>query len=384
MINDLITLTQQLIRQPSITPNDCNCQKIITDYLKSLQFNIEPMNSSNTSNIWAYRYGYDQKKYTTLLFAGHTDVVPPGDIHNWQYPPFSGTVHNNIIYGRGSSDMKGALAAMLVATKSFIQKYPKHKNRIAFIITSDEEGSGIHGTKKIIKSLIHRHEHINYCIIGEPSSNNKIGDVIKNGRRGSCTGKLVIHGSQGHVAYPQFLKNPIHLAIPILSKLLNTMWDQHKSTLFPDTSIQITHLHTIPINYSTNNITPEQLILNFNFRFNDQSTMHSIHNNINKILSNYHVTYHLHWESKSEPYFSAPGKLVNIIIDIIKKYYNITPQLNTTGGTSDGRFIIQTGAEIIELGALNNTIHKVNECIDLVDLKSLSHIYFKIMEKILL
>ncbi|ADV33900.1 succinyl-diaminopimelate desuccinylase [Candidatus Blochmanniella vafra str. BVAF] len=390
MTISLIELTKKLINQPSITPKDHNCQNIIACYLKSLKFNIELMNFYDTHNIWAYRNGQHKQKQqhtTTLLFLGHTDVVSPGNTQNWKYPPFSGLINNGVLYGRGASDMKGALAAMLIAAQHFIQRHPNHKKKIAFLFTSDEEGSGKNGTIKAVQQLIERNEHIEYCIVGEPSSQNKLGDVIKNGRRGSCTGKLIIQGSSGHVAYPQFLINPIHLTIPMLFDLMNIKWDQKNSIIFPKTSIQITNINTVPANCTTHNITPDQLILNFNLRFSDQSSIKSIQNNINKILSMHSLNYHIYWDPCiSEPYFSNPGKLTNVVTNIITKHYhyNIIPRLETTGGISDGRFIAKTGSEVLELGALNHTIHKFNEHIKLTDLKLLSYFYFKIMEKMLL
>lgn len=383
MINELIQLTKQLIKQPSITPHDCLCQTIISKYLEKLGFYIEPMNFDNTHNIWAYRNGHlKQSKKYTLLFLGHTDVVSPGNLQDWDYSPFLGTIKNNILYGRGASDMKGSIAAMLVATKYFIKQYPNHQGRLAFIFTSDEEGSGINGTVKVVNSLLNRNEQIEYCIIGEPSSKTKIGDIIKNGRRGSYNGTLTIYGSQGHVAYPQFLKNPIHLSIPILLKLLNNVWDSKNSKLFPPTSFQITNIYTNSLE-KTNNITPSKLILKFNFRFNDQSSVYTIQNNIKKILTDHHLIHHIHSESISNPYFSITGKLTNIVIKTIKYYQKITPKIETTGGTSDGRFIISMGSEIIELGALNSTIHKINECINLTDLELLSIMYLDIIKNIL-
>lgn len=388
MINSklLVTLAQKLINQPSITPQDCLCQDIIACYLKKLNFYTELMCFQDTQNIWAYRTGSSNistKQQCTLLFLGHTDVVPAENTQDWKYPPFSGCVHNGILYGRGASDMKGAIAAMLVAVKNFVEKYPNHKNRIAFLMTSDEEGTGLNGTVKVIESLLNRKEQIHYCIIGEPSSRSKIGDVLKNGRRGSYTGKLKIHGISGHTAYPQFLKNPIHLAIPALLTLLNnTTWDTKTSLLFPATSIQFTNIYTNSTKLFSN-MTPNQLIVNFNFRFSDQTSVQKIKQNINNILSYYNLTYDIDQENTSEPYWSAPGTFTKVVIDIIKHYQKIKPILETTGGTSDGRFIKQMGSEIVELGALNQTIHKIDECIYLTDLYLLSSIYLNIMKKIL-
>lgn len=383
---ELIALAKKLIKQPSITPNDYLCQDIITRYLKKLDFYVESMCFNDTQNTWAYRKGSKKKsleEQNTLLFLGHTDVVSPGNPKYWKYPPFLGSIKNGILYGRGAADMKGAIAAMLMAVKCFVKKYPNHKHRIGFLITSDEEGTGLNGTCRVIESLLKRNERIDYCIIGEPSSQFTVGDVIKNGRRGSYTGRLTIYGSSGHSAYPQFLKNPIHLMIPVLSELLNkTVWDKEKSSLFPSTSIQFTNIYT-DSNIFLNNITPNKLTLNFNFRFNDQSSIKKIKKNIDKVLLLHNLTYKISCESISEPYWSFPKKLTNVVIEVIKYYQKINPALETTGGTSDGRFVIKTGAEIIELGALNNTIHKIDECISLTDLYLLSRIYLKIMIKIL-
>ncbi|URJ23321.1 succinyl-diaminopimelate desuccinylase [Blochmannia endosymbiont of Camponotus sp. C-003] len=376
----LIKLAQKLIQQPSVHPDHHGCHKIIVDYLSKFNFDIELMRFDNTLNLWAF-HGLKKQQNRTLLFIGHTDVVEPGDLQLWDYPPFSGLVHNNILHGRGAIDMKGALAAMLVAATNFINQHPNHQGRIAFLITSDEEGSGINGTTKVVESLIKRNEHIDYCIVGEPSSQHQLGDIIKNGRRGSLLGQLTIHGSQGHVAYPQFLKNPIHLIVPALSDLLHTTWDQEKSILFPPTVIQMTNICS---NSNNNNVTPHTVILNFNIRFNDKCSIDDIKRHTSKIFARYTVTCNIDWKLSAEPYFSNPRKLYNVVVNAIKCHQKFKPRLETTGGTSDGRFIAKMGAEIIELGALNHTIHKVNEYIDLIDLKLLSAIYQKIIADLMI
>lgn len=377
-MNTLEELTIELINQPSTNIKHYNCQKIIIKFLEKLHFKIELMQFSDTINIWAYQ----QKKYTkTLLFLGHTDVVTPGDLNNWNYPPFSGSISNHILYGRGASDMKGALAAMLIAVKNFIQKNPNHPGRLVFILTSDEEGSGKNGTRKVVKELMQRNEKIDYCIIGEPSSHHQIGDIIKNGRRGSLTVTLKIYGIQGHVAYPQFSINPIHITLPVLSTLLTTTWDQTTSIFFPPTTIQIIDINTNNLN---DNIIPHQITLKFNFRFNDQFSIYRTKQLIKNILAHHKLTYHINFKISAELYRSKPGKLTEIIIHTISNSQKITPKIETTGGTSDGRFITKMGAEIVELGALNKTIHKANECICLKDLKSLNVIYQQIIEKLFL
>ncbi|URJ30461.1 succinyl-diaminopimelate desuccinylase [Candidatus Blochmannia vicinus (nom. nud.)] len=375
-------LAQKLIKQPSVYPRNNSCHEIIIDYLQKLNFNIELMQFDDTFNIWAY-HGDKKQQQHTLLFLGHTDVVEPGNLQSWNYPPFSGIIHDNALHGRGAVDMKGALAAMLVASDNFINTHPNYQGRLAFLITSDEEGTGINGTTKVVESLTIRNEHIDYCIVGEPSSQHQIGDVIKNGRRGSLIGKLTIYGSQGgHVAYPQFSKNPIHLVIPTLLEFLNTTWDQDKNIFFPPTTMQITNIYTN--NNINNNIIPHTITLDFNFRFNNKSSIEDIKKCIKKILEYHSLTYNIDWKLSAEPYFSNPGKLTNVVVNAIKYYQKIEPCLETTGGTSDGRFIAKMGAEVIELGARNHTIHKVNEYIDLADLKLLSSIYQKIIEDLLL
>lgn len=378
-MNLLNKLTIELINQPSTNLQKNYCHNIIINFLEKLNFTIELINFKDTINIWAYQ---GEKKYNkTLLFLGHTDVVDPGDINKWKYPPFAGCVCDHVLYGRGTSDMKGALAAMLIAIKNFLEKYPNYLGRIAVIITSDEEGSGINGTKKVIETLIQRNEKIEYCIVGEPSSTLKIGDVIKNGRRGSLTATLKIYGTQGHVAYPQFLKNPIHLTLPMLSTLVNTKWDQKSSKFFPSTTIQITNINT---NNNNNNITPDHITIHCNFRFNDQSSIYNIQQKIHEILKYYKLIYHTDFILSAEPYLSKTGTLTKIVIRTIENYQKIQPHIETTGGTSDGRFVAKMGTEIIELGALCSTIHKVNECIHLTDLKLLNIIYQKILENLFL
>lgn len=375
-MNSLNKLAIKLINQPSIHPKHRGCQKIIINFLEKLNFKIELMNFHDTTNIWAYR-----GKNTTLLFLGHTDVVTPGDLCTWNYPPFSGSIHNHILYGRGASDMKGSLAAMLIAVKNFIKKYPNHLGRLAFIITSDEEGSGTNGTIKVVEKLIQRNEKIHYCIVGEPSSKRYIGDIIKNGRRGSLTVTLKIYSIQGHVAYSQYSQNIIHLILPILSTFLTTTWDQHLNTSFPPTTIQITDINT---NNNNENVTPAHIILNFNFRFNDKSSIHNIKQHIHTILTHHQLKYQITFKISAEPYLSTPGKLTDIAIHTIQNYQKIIPKIETTGGTSDGRFIAKMGTEIIELGALHHMIHKSNECIHLKDLKLLNVIYQKIIENLFL
>lgn len=370
MLHSIIKLTKKLISCVSISPYDGGCQKIISKYLKNIGFQIKEMNYNKTSNLWAWK-----GEGKTLVFAGHTDVVPPGDITLWKYHPFKPVIINNILYGRGTVDMKGALASMLIATNLFLKKYPTYKGKIAFLITSDEESDAIDGTKKVIEKLLQKKEKIENCIIGEPTSKVIVGDTIKIGRRGSLTATLIIYGIQGHVAYPHFAKNPIHSVIPCLKDLINNIWDIGND-FFPPTNMQITKINVK--NISSNTI-PASCKIEFNFRFGNQTTYLEIQEKTKKIIKKYKLSYQLDWNLNGNPFLTKHGNLLKIAINSIKNY-NIEPILSTDGGTSDGRFICKTGAKIIEIGLKNSMIHKINECVDVYDLEILSKIYLKILE----
>ncbi|MFP3014327.1 MAG: succinyl-diaminopimelate desuccinylase [Arsenophonus sp.] len=375
MICPVLELAQQLIRQPSVSPNDHDCQKILINRLKKLGFSIESMPYSDTSNLWAY-HGEHGK---TLAFAGHTDVVPAGATNDWNYPPFTPTLSNGLLYGRGAIDMKGSIAAMIVAAERFIADFPKHTGRLAFLITSDEEDKASNGMVKIVDKLMNRNERIDYCIIGEPSSHVNLGDTIKNGRRGSLSAKLIINGSQGHVAYPHLVNNPIHNSLHFLNKLINKKWDVGND-FFPPTSLQIFNICS---SYVNNNIVPNELIIQFNFRFSSEIADKEIRHEVERMLKKYQLNYKIDWLLSGNPFLTKKGKLINIVSQIIEEYCFYQPKLSTDGGTSDGRFIAKMGAQIVELGPLNKTIHKVNECISIVDLQRLCLIYQQIMQKIL-
>ncbi|AKC60664.1 succinyl-diaminopimelate desuccinylase [Blochmannia endosymbiont of Camponotus (Colobopsis) obliquus] len=377
MLSSIIKLAQQLIDKPSITPNDVGCQLILIERLKKIGFNIQKINSANVSNFFAWR-GKGKK---TLAFSGHTDVVPSGNIKLWHYPPFKGSLHNNMLYGRGAADMKGALAAMIIATERFVDQFPDHQGRIFFIITSDEEGKAKNGTIKIIKYLMNHKEQINYCIIGEPSSYRKLGDVIKNGRRGSLTGLLIIHGIQGHVAYPHLANNPIHSTIPIINILLSKIWDTGNDT-FPPTTLQIVNIRAGTKKNS--NLIPAILQMQLNFRFNNISTENQLCKQVENLIKEHGLSYNIKWFLHAKPYISYTGTLTNTVITTIKHYQKITPKIETSGGSSDGRFISYMKSEIIELGLINKTIHKINECTNINDLYSLSLIYKKILESLII
>lgn len=376
MLHSIIKLAKELIQRPSISPQDCGCQNIIIKRLKKNNFIIENIPSNNTKNLLAF-HGKNGK---TLAFSGHTDVVPPGDIKKWVYNPFKGEIKKNILYGRGAVDMKGSIAAMIVAVENFIKKFPNHPGRIAFLITSDEESKATHGTIKIIEKLISRKEKIEFCIIGEPSSEKKICDTIKNGRRGSINIYIIISGIQGHTAYPHLALNPIHSSLPFLNELIKKKWD-YENKLFPPTNLQISNINSGIGEY---NIIPNELKIKINIRFNNKIKTKKIIQEIEKILKKYKIKYKIKFELSASPFFTKKTKFIKIVSKLIKKYFGYTPYLSKNGGTSDGRFISKICPQVIELGLLNKTIHKINECVSLTDLEKLSFIYKKIIEKTLL
>ncbi|QJC34102.1 succinyl-diaminopimelate desuccinylase [Enterobacteriaceae endosymbiont of Donacia cinerea] len=384
MLEKIINLTKKLVECHSISPIDSGCQNILIKILKKLNFNIELMNIKDTNNFWAI---HNNKFITkTLVFAGHTDVVPPGDVKKWLFDPFKAILNNNILYGRGVCDMKGSLAAMIFAAKKFIKKYHNYNGRIAFLITSDEEGTATNGTIQVINNLLKKKEKLNFCILGEPTSNKFIGDNIKNGRRGSLNIQLKIIGVQGHVAYHDLAKNPIHMVIPLLNKLLLIEWSK-KNNLFPATSMQITKIHS---DIANNNIIPGNIIIYINFRFNNEICYKNILQILNNIIKKYIINYKLTWQLSGLPFLSInknymrEKNLVEIVKKSIYSINNIYPSLINDGGTSDGRFIIKTNAQIVELGLINSSIHKINECVKINDLYILYKIYYQIIKEIFL
>lgn len=370
----VIELTQQLIRRPSLSPDDAGCQAILIARLQALGFTIEPMNMGDTLNFWAWR-----GEGETLAFAGHTDVVPTGDANLWINPPFEPTIRDGMLFGRGAADMKGSLAAMTVAAERFVTAHPNHKGRLAFLITSDEEASGTHGTVKVVEALMARNERMDYCLVGEPSSTEVVGDVVKNGRRGSITANLTIHGVQGHVAYPHLADNPIHRAMPALNELVATEWDRGNE-FFPPTSMQIANVQA---GTGSNNVIPGDCFVQFNFRFSTELTDLLIQQKVQELLDRHQLRYSIEWTLSGQPFLTSRGKLVNAVVNAVEHYNEIKPQLLTTGGTSDGRFIARMGAQVVELGPVNATIHKINECVKAADLQLLSRMYQRIMEQLI-
>lgn len=377
MFCPVITLAHQLIKRPSLSPNDEGCQQIMIDRLKAIGFTVEQMNFGDTLNFWAHRGGHPDGP--TLAFAGHTDVVPTGDEKHWTQPPFEPTIQNGFLYGRGAADMKGSLAAMVVAAERFVTANPNHSGRLAFLITSDEEASAVNGTVKVVETLMARRERLEYCLVGEPSSTERVGDVVKNGRRGSITANLTIHGTQGHVAYPHLADNPVHKASGFINELVNTEWDRGNE-FFPATSMQIANIHA---GTGSNNVIPGELFIQFNFRYSTELTHEQIARKVQEMLQHHQLRYSIEWNISGKPFLTPRGKLVDAVSHAVEYYATVTPELLTTGGTSDGRFIALMGTQVVELGPVNATIHKVNECVKAADLQLLSRMYQKIMEQLL-
>ncbi|HAT4499994.1 TPA: succinyl-diaminopimelate desuccinylase [Serratia marcescens] len=369
----VIELAQQLIKRPSLSPNDEGCQQLMIDRLQAIGFTVEAMDFEDTQNFWAWR-GEGQ----TLAFAGHTDVVPTGDEKRWDNPPFEPAIRDGMLYGRGAADMKGSLAAMVVAAERFVAANPDHRGRLAFLITSDEEASATHGTVKVVEALMARNERLDYCLVGEPSSTERVGDVVKNGRRGSITANLHIHGVQGHVAYPHLADNPVHRAMPALNELVAIEWDRGNE-FFPPTSMQIANVQA---GTGSNNVIPGDLYVQFNFRFSTELTDTMIKQRVEELLERHQLNYSIEWRLSGQPFLTSRGALVDAVVNAVEHYSELTPQLLTTGGTSDGRFIAQMGAQVVELGPVNATIHKVNECVNAADLQLLSRMYQRIMEQL--
>ena len=370
-----LELTKLLISQVSVTPEDARCQTIISDYLKSSGFNTEIMQFEDVRNVWI-RKGTESPVF---VFAGHTDVVPTGPEEEWSSPPFTPTIRDGKLYGRGAADMKSSIAAMAVACKHFAESNPGHKGSIAFLLTSDEEGPAINGTAKVINTLQSRNEKIDMCLIGEPSSSHELGDSIKIGRRGSISADLNVKGLQGHVAYPHLAKNPIHEFAPALLELTRIKWDQGNN-YFPATTLQISNINA---GTGATNIIPGNKQVHFNLRFSTEITADEIKHKVLNVLDKHQLDYDINWHLSGNPFYSEPAGLTHACEQAIQETLNIKPELSTGGGTSDGRFIAPTGAQVVELGPVNQSIHKVNENIEIDALDKLTAIYHKVLEKTL-
>ena len=367
-----LALARQLIQIDSITPNDNGCQEVIAVELQKIGFACETMSHGDVTNLWA-RHGTEDPLF---VFAGHTDVVPIGPIEQWTFEPFSGTISDGFLHGRGAADMKGSIAAMITATQRFVDR-PYHGS-IGFLITSDEDGPAVHGTQHVLAKLQDRAENIKWCIVGEPTSYNKVGDIIKNGRRGSLNAVLTIYGIQGHVAYPDEVANPIHIAAPLIANLTNHEWDNGNED-FPPTTFQISNIRA---GTGASNVVPGEIEIMLNFRFSPESTVEELKEKMNEICNRYSTRFEIEWQAPSSVYYTSKRHLVDIASKAVTKRTGRIPDLTTDGGTSDGRFIAKTGTEVIELGPVNNTIHKVNERVRIKDLITLSEIYEDILKSV--
>lgn len=374
-VNPTLDLSLQLLRRPSVTPDDANCQTIMAERLAKIGFQIELMRFGEVDNLWARRGQCEP----LFCFAGHTDVVPTGDLKQWSCDPFEPEIRDGKLYGRGSADMKTALAAMVVACERFVHNHPDHDGSIAFLITSDEEGPSVNGTVKVVETLEARQEKIKWCLVGEPSSTQQLGDIVKNGRRGSLNGILTVMGKQGHVAYPHLADNPIHRAAPALAELSATVWDEGNA-FFPATSFQISNIQA---GTGANNVIPAQLEVVFNFRFSTELTAEQIKQRVHAILDQHALQYELDWKLSGQPFLTAEGELVAAAQQAIRQVQGIETTLSTSGGTSDGRFIAPTGAQVLELGVLNATIHQIDEHVNVADLAPLTDLYEQILQQLL-
>ena len=369
-----LELTKQLISRQSVTPDDDGCQQLMTDRLAKAGFNIQPLPFEDVDNFWAIR----GESGPILCFAGHTDVVPSGPESSWQSPPFEPTVKDGVLTGRGAADMKGSLAAMVVAVENYVASNPNHPGRIAFLITSDEEGIAANGTVKVVEWLKQQNIIPEYCLVGEPSSSEKCGDTIKNGRRGSLGCKLRVIGKQGHVAYPHLADNPIHNVAPALAELASTEWDRGND-FFPATSFQISNING---GTGATNVIPGELDIVFNFRFSTEVTEQQLRETTEAILNKHQLNYAIDWHLSGQPFLTAEGELVDAAVTAVKQVTGLDTLLSTAGGTSDGRFIAPMGTQVVELGPVNATIHQINECVAVADLDQLTAIYESLLENL--
>lgn len=371
-----LALTEELIALSSVTPDDKGCQQRLIELLAPLGFQCETVQSGNVTNLWA-RKGTAQP---LLVFAGHTDVVPTGPVDQWQSDPFVPTMRDGKLYGRGAADMKTSIAAMVVAVEEFLAAHSNHKGSIGFLITSDEEGPAIDGTVVVCNRLQERGERLDYCIVGEPTSSEQLGDMIKNGRRGTMSGKLTVKGVQGHIAYPQLARNPIHLAVPALAELVAEKWDDGNEYYLP-TSWQISNIHG---GTGASNVIPGEVVIDFNFRFSTASTVEGLQKRVRGILDKHGFDYDLKWTVGGLPFLTPRGNLSDAITEAIKAETGLTAELSTTGGTSDGRFIAQICPQVVEFGPPNGSIHKIDEHIEVRFIDPLKNIYRRTLENLLL
>jgi succinyl-diaminopimelate desuccinylase len=370
-----LQLTQDLISRQSVSPTDGGCQTLMMERLAAAGFGVESLRFGAVDNFWAKRGSGGP----VFCFAGHTDVVPSGPLEEWRTNPFEPVIRDGLLYGRGAADMKSGLAAMLTASEEFVAQHPQHRGTIAFLITSDEEGPSVDGTRRVVEVLRERQESIDWCLVGEPSSENTLGDTIKIGRRGSLSGRLTVHGIQGHIAYPQFADNPVHALAPALAELTARVWDQGNEHFQP-TTFQVSN---ISAGTGAPNVIPGELRARFNLRFSTEQTIDGLKQIVEEILTRHRVKHTLEWFISGHPFLTQPGTLSQAAMQAVQEQLHIEPKLTTGGGTSDGRFIAPMGAQVIELGVINESIHKVNECVKVEDIDRLHSIYRRTLELLL-
>jgi succinyl-diaminopimelate desuccinylase len=374
-MSETLDLTQDLLRRRSVTPADEGCQAVMAARLAAAGFRVEPLRFGVVENLWAQR----GTGAPVFCFAGHTDVVPAGPAADWDGDPFEPAIRDGVLYGRGAADMKSGLAAMVTAAEEFTRTHPHHTGTIAFLITSDEEGPSIDGTKRVVQLLRERGQRIDWCLVGEPSSEAVLGDTVKVGRRGSLSGRLTVHGVQGHIAYPQLAENPVHTLAPALAELVSRTWDQGTEHFQP-TSFQVSNLTA---GTGAPNVIPGDLKARFNLRYCPLQTLEGLKATVEEILRRHQVRYTLEWYVSGEPFYTAPGKLSQAVGDAVHSVSGLRPKLTTGGGTSDGRFIAPLGAEVVELGVISESIHKVNECVRVADIEALHRMYVRVLANLL-
>jgi succinyl-diaminopimelate desuccinylase len=374
-MSQTLELTQNLMARRSVTPADEGCQDVMIARLEALGFRVERLRYGNVDNFWARRGGDGP----VFCFAGHTDVVPTGPLEEWRTDPFLPAVRDGLLFGRGAADMKSGLAAMITATEEFIATHPQHKGTIAYLITSDEEGPSVDGTKRVVETLSSRNERIDWCIVGEPSSEQVIGDTIKVGRRGSFSGRLTVHGVQGHVAYPQLAENPVHTLAPALAELTSREWDKGTEHFQP-TTFQVSNLNA---GTGAPNVIPGELKARFNLRYSPVQTQEGLKEVVEGILRKHGVRFSVEWYVSGEPFYTPPGRLSDAVGAAVQDAVGSRPKLSTGGGTSDGRFIAPLGAQVVELGVVNATIHKVNECVRIEEIDALHRMYVNVLRNLL-
>lgn len=374
-----LLLSEQLIARPSVTPDDQHCQNVLIERLSAIGFECETIASGGVTNLWAVKRGTQGTGGKLLAFAGHTDVVPTGPLEQWTSPPFEPTHREGKLYGRGAADMKTSIAAFVVSSEEFVAAHPAHRGSLAFLITSDEEGPATDGTVKVIEALKARGERLDYCIVGEPTSSATLGDMVKNGRRGSMSGKLIVKGVQGHIAYPHLANNPIHLLAPALAELVQTHWD-NGNEYFPPTTWQVSNVHS---GTGATNVIPAHIELMFNFRFSTASTVEGLQSRVHAILDKHSLTYDLTWNVSGLPFLTPRGTLSNAVEQAIFDETGVRTELSTTGGTSDGRFIAQICEQVVEFGPPNASIHKIDEHVEIAFIDPLKNVYRRVLETLL-